>query len=63
LRLCPCHPTLPNYLFMTTTTQVQLHKLTQTTIIVRTIDGTIRFNNAKIQTHALDSICVRCDGN
>ena len=26
------------------------------------IDGTMRFNNAKIQTHALGSICVRCDG-
>jgi len=28
------------------------------------IDGTIRFNNAKIQTqtHALGSICVRRDG-
>jgi len=33
--------------------KVQLNKLPQTTIIFRIIDGTIRFNNAKIQTHAL----------
>jgi len=33
--------------------KVQLIKLPQTTIIFRIIDGTIRFNNAKIQTHAL----------
>jgi len=50
-------------LFMTTiTTHVQLNKLSQTTIILRIIDGTIRFNNAEIQTHALGSICVRRDG-
>ena len=37
--------------------KVQLNKLPQTTIIFRIIDGTIRLNNAKIQTHALGSIC------
>jgi len=42
--------------------KVQLNKLPQTTIIFRIIDGTIRFNNAKIQTHALGSICGRRDG-
>ena len=31
----------------------------QTTIIFRIIEGTIRFNNDKIQTHALGSICHR----
>ena len=41
--------------------QVQLHKLPKTTIIFRIIDSTIRFNNAKIETHALGSICVRRD--
>jgi len=41
--------------------KVQLNKLPQTTIIFIIIDGTIRFNNAKIQTHALGSICVRRD--
>ena len=53
-----------NYFFMTTTTttKVQLNELPQTTIIFRIIEGTIRFNNAKIQTHALGSICVRCYG-
>ena len=47
----------------TATTKVQPNKLPQTTFIFRIIDGTKRFNNAKIQTHALGSICVRCDGN
>jgi len=47
---------------MTTITKVQLNKLHQTTIIFRIIDGTIRFNNDRIQTHALGSICVRRDG-
>jgi len=42
----------------TTTTKVKLNKLTQTTLLIRIIDGTIGFNNAKIQTHALGSICV-----
>ena len=46
----------------TTTKQVQLNKLPQTIIIFRIIDGTIRFNNAKIQTHALGSIRVCRDG-
>jgi len=41
--------------------KVQLNKLPKTTIIFIIIDGTIRFNNAKIQTHALGSICVRRD--
>jgi len=40
------------------TKEVLLNKLHQTTIILRTIDGTIRFNNAKVQIHPLDSICV-----
>ena len=40
----------------TTTTKVQLNKLSQTTIIFRMINGTIRFSNAKIQTHTLGSI-------
>ena len=57
LRLRECYPTLPNYFFMTTTTT----KLPQTTITFRKIDSTLRFNNAKIQTHALGSICVRRD--
>jgi len=49
--------------FMATTTKnVQLNKPQHTTIIFRIIDGTIRLNNAKIQTHALGSICVRRDG-
>ena len=63
LRLRQCYPTLPNYFFMTTTTttKLQLNKLPQTTIIFGIIDGTIRFNNAKIQTQALGSICVRRD--
>jgi len=43
-------------------TKVQHNELPQTTIIFRIIDGTIRLNNAKIQTHPLCSICVRCDG-
>ena len=34
-------------------------KLHHTTIICRIIDGTRRFNNSKIQSHALGSICVR----
>ena len=42
--------------------KVQLNKLPQTTIIFRIIDSTIRFNNAKIQKHALGSIYVRRDG-
>jgi len=50
-----------HYIFMTTTTtttaNVQLNKLPQTTIIFRIIDCTIRFNNAKIQTHPFGSIC------
>ena len=46
----------------TTTANVQLNKLSQTTIIFGIIGGTIRFNNAKIQTHTLGSICVRRDG-
>jgi len=46
----------------TKTTKVQLNKLPQTTIIFRIIDGTKRFNNVNIQTHALGSICVRRDG-
>jgi len=47
-------------LFMTTsTTTVQVNKLPLTTIIFRIIDGTIRFYNDKIQTHALGSICHR----
>jgi len=37
---------------MTTTIKGPLNKLPQTTIIFKIIDGTIRFNNAKIQTHA-----------
>jgi len=61
LRLGQCYPTLPNHFFMTTTTKVQPNKLPQTTIKFRIIDGTIRFNNTKIQTHALGSICVRRD--
>ena len=61
LHLRQCYPTLTNYFFMTTT-KVQLNKLPQTTIIFRILDGTIRFNNAKIQTHALGSICVCRDG-
>ena len=44
------------------TKHVQLNKLPQTNIIFRIIDGTIRFNNAIIQTHALGSVCVRRDG-
>ena len=47
-------------LFMTTT--AQLNKLPQTTIKFIIIDGIIRFNNHKIQTHALCSICVCHDG-
>jgi len=47
---------------MTTTKQVQLKKLPQTTIIFIIIDGTIRFNNIKIQTRVLGLICVRRDG-
>ena len=55
LRLC--HPTIPIYFFMTTTTKKgPLNKLPQTTIIL-----TISFNNTKIQTHALGSICVHRD--
>mgnify|MGYP007091342417 CR=1 FL=1 len=42
--------------------QVQLNKLLKTTIVLRIIDGTIRFYNAKIQTHSLGSIHVRRDG-
>ena len=62
-RLHQCYPTLPNSLFMTTTTKkMQLNKLPQTTILFRTIDGTICFNNDNIQTHVLGSICVRRDG-
>ena len=60
LALMLSYPT--ELLFMTTTKQVQLKKLPQTTIIFIIIDGTIRFNNIKIQTHALGSICVRRDG-
>ena len=54
--LAPMLSYLTELLFMTTTTtkQVQLNKLPQTTIIFRIIDGTIRFNNAKIQTHVTD---------
>ena len=37
------------------------NKLPLTTITFRIIDGTIRFNNAKIHTHALGSICVQRD--
>jgi len=64
LCLRKCYPTQPNYFFMTTTTttKVQLNKLPQTTILFRIVDGTIRFNNAKIQTQALGSICVCRDG-
>ena len=64
LHLHQCYPTLPNYLFMTTitTTTAELNKLPLTIIIFIIIDGTIRFNNHKIQTHALGSICVRHDG-
>ena len=61
--LYPCYPTLPNYFFMTTsTTTAQLNKLPLTTIILRIINGTIRFNNDKIQTQALGSICIRRNG-
>ena len=54
-RLClrQRYPTLPNYLFMTTTTTVQLNKLPVITIVFRIIDGTIGLNNTKIQIHAL----------
>ena len=65
LHLHQCYPTLTNYFFMattTTTTKVQLNKLPKNTIIFRILDCTIRFNNAKILTHALGSICVCCDG-
>ena len=67
IALAPMLSYLTELLFMTTTTttttkQVQLNKLPQTTIIFRIIDGTIRFNNAKIQTHALGSIRVCRDG-
>ena len=41
--------------------KVQLNKLPQTAIMFKIIDGTILFNNAKIQIHALGSICVRRD--
>ena len=47
---------------MSTTTTVQLNKLPQTTIIFRIIAGTKRFNNEKIQRHALGSIYVRRAG-
>ena len=40
----------------------KLNKLHQTIIIFRIPDGTIPFNNARIQTHALGAICVRRDG-
>ena len=59
LRLRQCYPTLPNYFFITTTLTAQLNKLPLTTIIFIIIDGIIRFNNHKIQTHALGSICIR----
>ena len=49
-------PMLSNYLFMIITpTIAQLNKLHLTTIIIRIIDGTLRFYNDKIQTHALGS--------
>jgi len=37
-------------------TNVRLNKLPQTTIIFRIIEGTIYFDYAKIQTHALVSM-------
>ena len=40
----------------TTTTATHKVQLPQLTIILRIIDSTIRFNNVKIQTHALGSI-------
>ena len=60
---CACYPTLPNYFHDdNNNNKGQLNKLPQSTIIIRLIDGTIRFNKAKIQTHALGSICIRRDG-
>ena len=57
------YPTYTYLLLKTTkTTKVKLNKLPQTSIIFRIIDGTICFNNHKIQTHTLGSICVRRDG-
>jgi len=51
LRVRQCYPT--KLLFYDNNNKNQLHKLPQTTIIFRIIDGTIRFNNAKIQIHVL----------
>jgi len=42
----------------TTTTDVQLNKLPQTTIIFRIIDGTIRFNDVNIQTSSNDTLTL-----
>ena len=59
----PPHCACANVILPYQTKKVQLNKLPQTTMIIfRIIVGTIRFNNAKIQTHALGSMCVRRDG-
>ena len=61
--LHPPHCACANVILPYQTKKVQLNKLPQTTMIIfRIIVGTIRFNNAKIQTHALGSMCVRRDG-
>ena len=58
----PPHCACANVILPYQTKKVQLNKLPQTTMIIfRIIVGTIRFNNAKIQTHALGSMCVRRD--
>ena len=49
---CQCYPTKLLF-YDNNNKKVQLHKLPQTTIIFRIIEGTIRFNNAKIQIHVL----------
>ena len=59
-RLClrQRYPTLPNYLFMTTTTTVQLNKLPVITIVFRIIDGTIRFITTKYKRTHWFNMCL-----